>query len=672
MDGLRTLTGAMALLWVAALTTALYAETVEKSTAVLDTVVVQAASYEDLSWHEKSASSVEEIDGASIPKRIFSVEDLLDTLVGVDVDSTGGMGARKVISIRGSTSKQIKVYVDGVPVTASASGVSGLASIPMGIIQKIQVFRGSSPGYFGSGAIGGVINIITFPDREGNHVEASASYGSFETNHQQISGRYGLKEKGGILLSAGHRASKNNFRYLEDRGTKRSDDDTWKRRENSDYESNECLAGLTYRLDDTQTLKSKFSWSKSDQGIPGSGTNLNAHTRLSRENMLWQGIYDRPQGLSLMAWGDTTRRVYDDPEGEGRSKVRQKTTSDIDTLGIIPRITVFQGAHTFFITSELKEEKFKSKEAYGEVKRQLPSTRTHLGAGLEAEIAALDETLWFQPRIHWVYAQDELQETSIRGTQRDRLKRNHSIGTWAAGVRYHLSDTWVTRVNAGIYNRLPQFDELFGDTGDIASNASLKAERSTNLDTGIHYSPAALPLEFDLSLFYRFVKNKILLRNYGDHSVYENIGAAEIYGMECLSTGSFFKERLVCRASLTLQDALNKSDATQLRKDRYYNKQLPYHPNLELSTSATVNISPEIGVSCLISHESQSYRAPSNLESQEIAAKTQVDLSVSYRPLERVEFTLDAKNIGDEQAEDRWGYPIPGRAYYITMKYRFE
>ena len=34
-----------------------------------------------------------------------------------------------------------------------------------------------------------------------------------------------------------------------------------------------------------------------------------------------------------------------------------------------------------------------------------------------------------------------------------------------------------------------------------------------------------------------------------------------------------------------------------------------------------------------------------------------------------LEVTLEAKNLLDDQVADLWGYPLPGRAYFVTLKH---
>lgn len=257
-----------------------------KKIPTLEPVVVEANYIKESPLAERISSSVEELSKEDIPDRIFSIEDILDDLVGVNVRSTGGMGARKEVSIRGATTKQISVYVDGIPVGASASGVSGLSSVPVGQINKIEVYRGSSPIYFASGAMGGVINIKTLSEIVENNSTLSASYGSHGTHHQQISTYYNVDKKHVVSFALGRRESKNDYKYFDNKLTENPDDDEWKTRENADFLSWEMNTGWRYRPSEIHSFFSKLSYRKSEKGVPGSGTNLNFESRLLNDEIL--------------------------------------------------------------------------------------------------------------------------------------------------------------------------------------------------------------------------------------------------------------------------------------------------------------------------------------------------------------------------------------------------
>lgn len=109
-----------------------------------------------------------------------SVAELVATAPGVAVNQYGGLGQLATVSIRGSTSDQVPMFLDGLPLQTAAGGGVDLSRIPRAWIERIEVVRGAEGATFGAGALGGVLNIITrTPSRPQWSIEASGgSFGS--------------------------------------------------------------------------------------------------------------------------------------------------------------------------------------------------------------------------------------------------------------------------------------------------------------------------------------------------------------------------------------------------------------------------------------------------------------------------------------------------------------
>ena len=96
----------------------------------------------------------------------------------------GGIGAGSAqVDLRNLGSKRVLVLVDGIRWVneSSASGVSGAAdlnTIPMSIIDRIEVLEDGASAIYGSDAIAGVVNIITRKQFEG--VELNGYFGEYE------------------------------------------------------------------------------------------------------------------------------------------------------------------------------------------------------------------------------------------------------------------------------------------------------------------------------------------------------------------------------------------------------------------------------------------------------------------------------------------------------------
>ncbi|MFY9718487.1 MAG: TonB-dependent receptor [Candidatus Cybelea sp.] len=90
-----------------------------------------------------------------------TVADAVQNVPGVNLVRYGGFGAATSLGVRGSSSEQVLVLVDGQPMAGGQINDLNLEQIPVGGIDRIEVVEGGGSTLYGSGSIGGVINIIT-------------------------------------------------------------------------------------------------------------------------------------------------------------------------------------------------------------------------------------------------------------------------------------------------------------------------------------------------------------------------------------------------------------------------------------------------------------------------------------------------------------------------------
>ena len=109
------------------------------------------------------------------------IGQLLSEYANVDVARAGGPGQQTSVFMRGANSNQTLIMVDGVPIN---NGLAGQGSIQFWLntqdIDHIEVVRGAHASLYGSGALGGVINIIT-RQAHGTNTEISGTWGTEHT-----------------------------------------------------------------------------------------------------------------------------------------------------------------------------------------------------------------------------------------------------------------------------------------------------------------------------------------------------------------------------------------------------------------------------------------------------------------------------------------------------------
>lgn len=104
----------------------------------------------------------------------------LAAIPGIRVSQSGGPGGNASVFVRGTNSNQVLVLRDGMPLNdaSDSSGAFNFGVDALADVERIEVIRGPMAALYGSGAIGGVINLISRRGRAaGPHVNAELQGG---------------------------------------------------------------------------------------------------------------------------------------------------------------------------------------------------------------------------------------------------------------------------------------------------------------------------------------------------------------------------------------------------------------------------------------------------------------------------------------------------------------
>lgn len=135
--------------------------------------------------------------------RPASVPALLTQVPGVQVSNYGGRGALFGLNVRGTSTAQTLVLIDGVRAGSATAGSAALQFLSVDQIERIEVLRGSRSAIHGADAMGGVIQIFTRRgDGEGLRPYVRIAGGSDSTWERNL-GLSGGNERTRFNLSAG-------------------------------------------------------------------------------------------------------------------------------------------------------------------------------------------------------------------------------------------------------------------------------------------------------------------------------------------------------------------------------------------------------------------------------------------------------------------------------------
>ncbi len=182
----------------------------KSSNIVLDEVTVVSNGVSRL---KRSAFNAVAIDAGKLQNSTQNLGEALIQAPGMKLRESGGVGSDMQLMMDGFSGKHIKVFIDGVPQEGVGSSFS-LNNIPVNFAERIEIYKGVVPVGFGTDALGGVINIVTKKNERKWFLDASYSYGSFNTHKSYIN--FGQTFKRGFTyeINVFQNYSDNNF-YID-------------------------------------------------------------------------------------------------------------------------------------------------------------------------------------------------------------------------------------------------------------------------------------------------------------------------------------------------------------------------------------------------------------------------------------------------------------------------
>jgi iron complex outermembrane receptor protein len=581
------------------------------------------------------------------------------------------MGSFSTVSIRSSTAEQVKVYLDGVPLNQALGGGVDMGDLPLAGIRSVEVYRGAVPGRFGGNSIGGVVHIRTQEPESGSRVQLQGGWGSFGTREL---GALASGARSGIrcLGLVGYVGSRNDFRFWDDNGTEyNSGDDEWARRVNDDFHSIRVMAKVEGERGRSR-LFAHSSFDLKHQGIPGIGNYQLEEVRSDTwRNIVEFGVFgllssSGYSGYRLQAHHLFQKEEYKDLIGETGSGTRHDRNAT-RSLGARGELTLlFPGAFLTTLSGAFHHEVFSPRDLLRAESRMLESRRRSFGLGLAEEISLWEGRLQLTGGSQAEVNDDHLFEQASLVPGGLLPSRDNVEMLWGrhVGGRVALSANSWLRGHLGYYQRAPSFFELFGDRGGVIGNTALKSEKGVNRDLGLIYrrqrgEGGRLRLA-ELGCYLNSVRDMIRFVQSSQFAFKpHNIGRARIRGVE--TRGMFgFGTHLQLRINYAYQQALNRSPYSY-----YRNKDLPNAPRHVFN--ARVGFSRmRGGVYYELNRESRYYLDSVNMRA--LPGRQIHNLGGQLRSWSSVVISWEIRNLTSNQAVDLWGYPLPGRSYFFSVR----
>ncbi len=591
--------------------------------------------------------------------RETSLPDILAEATGVQVKRLGGLGTFSTLSLRGSSADQVEVYLDGILLNAAFGGGVDLSNLPLAHIGQIEVYRGAGAG--GNG-LGGAVHVRTRSVEKSHGIRGS--WGSFDTRSLSgaLAGGVGQSQ---VLLVADYAHSDNDFAFLDDNGTEyNARDDVWTSRQNNAHQSLNLL-GKWRRVFGPQRVLSLCeiaNWKH--QGMPGISNNQSQNAHLGAFRTFTEIAYEdralvRGMTMRQSLYFSHVKEVFRDLDGEigiGRQDNDYRTRA-YGWRGRLQTVLFSRGDIAAAIglhrETYLPTTRVRSTANLFDSQRWIFSARANMDISLPADIGVWSFAL-ARRRIHSSF-------TGANPFNFSRLAPDsahaRALTNLRSGVRFDLTSHLMFKANAGRVFRVPSFYELFGDRGGVVGNVNLRPESGRTWDAGLRYAGQTTALEgayFD----HRYENLIQFVHTSQATSRPVNIGNARAYGFEFTA-----QKRLSSRANLsgnyTWQRARDESDIPHLSGNA-----LPNRPPHALFARITTHW----GV-CTVFYD-YIYEGGNFLDRanrRALAARHIHNAGVKIDVKQRFHIGLEVKNLNGARIADTWGYPLPGRGFFVSV-----
>jgi vitamin B12 transporter len=653
-----------------------------------------------------SARAVTVVDLEEASQRSADLGEVLSRAQGVQVRRSGGLGSATRFSLNGLYDDQIRFFLDGVPLEY-AGWTTGVANVPVDIVDRVDVHRGVVPIALGADALGGAVDLVTDP-RWTDRAAASYQAGSFGTHRATLFARARHDRTGfaaGLSL-AGDRAANDYPIDVEIPDRTGHLEPATVRRFHDGYRAGGLsveggliqrgpieralvrLHASTYDKDLQHNAVMTVPYGEVEYGGdtygatadvelaagPWRGRAIAGATRL--------GIDFEDLGRSVYSWrGEVVheRAIAGELEGEA---IDQRTTE----LGLFARVT---GERTLGDAHRLRVALAPTIARRGGTDRTDPnpdgrdpiSARrdlTQVVVGVEHEMAILGERLenvaFAKGYFMRADAEDVRPVFVFVPLQRD---------VWRGGVgdalRLRLTDEVMLKASYEWATRLPSVDEVFGDGILVQPNLNLRPEVSHNVNLGALFDRDTAIGEFggEINAFARLADQLILLLGNDRYFTYQNVWSARILGVEGNAGWIAPGEWATLDASVTLQDVRNASDEGTFGD--FEGDRVPNRPWLlgALGASARRRSVATAGDEVVVFGNSRYvhdfYRGWESLGRPEykqvVPSQLTHSLGVTYalRRSGSILTTVEVQNLTDARVFDSFGVQRPGRALFVKV-----
>lgn len=690
----------------------------ESSTAI-DAVVVEASGVGTL---RRSAFNAVAVDMQPMRNSSKNLSDALSQAPGIKLRESGGVGSDMSLMVDGFSGKHVKIFIDGVPQEGVGSAFS-LNNIPAGYADRVEVYRGVVPVGFGADALGGVVNIVTNRSHRRWWVDASYSFGSFNTHRSSVNGGQTLENGFTWEIYAFQNYSDNNYKIdapVEDFETGRIDRKKLERVErfHDTYHNESVVAkvGVVHKrwADRLMVTMNYSQMSKEIQtGVRQEivygdkrrrGNSLMPSVEYLKRNLGVEGLdltltanynhnttYNIDTAQYKYNWRGDVKRL-NSPGEQSFQHTRSKNHNwnatatlnyrlgDAHTFTLNHVFTHFRRSNTSLLTKEPSTDAIDKRTMKNITGLQYRvSTSERWNASLFAKYYAID--------VSGPMATDSNQ-TEFVATER----HEDALG-YGAAATYFIIPVLQAKLSYEKAYRLPTIEEMFGDEDLEMGDIGIRPENSHNLNFNLSYSAnygahKQHSLYLEGGVIWRSTEDYIQ-RNIVDMSggkaaaSYINYGRVSTWGVN-LTARYALGRWLALGGNFTYMDVRDNMPTAigSSMPNLGYRDRMPNIPYLFADSYVTFSWHDcgWRGNTLSLSYDNQylhrfyyySSRIGSNKDEYMVPDQFSHNLSLSYTIKNgRYNLSVECRNFTNERLYDNFSLQKAGRAFYAKLRIAF-
>lgn len=562
-----------------------------------------------------------------------SLNEVMRRLPGVDIAQTGGLGQGSSMYIRGTEARHVLVLIDGIPLARTGIiNAVNFNQIPISLVQRVEYIRGPRSAVYGSGAIGGVINVITQTDQEG----AQINVGVGSKGYQQYDGSVRQRFGDTLAALAGGYQTTNGFNIKPDSPNPVDSDRDGFRNKNFwaglEHQFNQQISGFVRGYGYTNNTDYDVGSIPLNSAYSGDEERLYNHTYDTGLRYA-SGAYSSQLIGSYQKYKD-----YNFSSQYGRYGVAT-TLDNMDQRNV-------QWGNTYSFESGT------------------------LSAGVDWQqqrLTSSNQTIsdTYKQDNTGLYFSGQQQFDNLTLEASGRADKDEQFGwheTWQTAAGWEFIPDYRATVSYGTGFLAPSLGQQYGSQRfKIVSNRDLKPEESRQWETGLEGLTG--PLNWRLSAYHYKIEN--LIDYYSDPNThkgqYYNVDSATIKGVEWtgnVDTGIFTHQ-------ITLQYMDPRNDKNNEVLARRSKQQARYQLDWTM-----FNLDMDVSYQYYGKRYDNSTSTYHSIQ-RELPSYSTIDVSATYPVTSHLTVRGRIANLFNKNYETAYGYKTAGREYYLTGSYNF-